>query len=200
MLPDIDLILGSFGIGHRTVTHSIIFWSLLFVPFFVKYRKVAFPYFVAASQHLLIGDLIVGRTNILWPVADLRIGLGFPILSPLNLFLEAAGLVLFVAVLVLGKDRSYLADRKKSAVLVVLVVMPLAAFVILASSDGLLTSFLLEQSDARHLEKNLPALLDSRNLQIAVAMHLSLISFIAIHFFATSKRVFHRNPKSMPKT
>ena len=199
MLPDVDLILGSFGIGHRTVTHSIIFWSLLFVPFFVKYRKIALPYFVAASQHILIGDLIVGRTNILWPVVDLRIGLGFPILSPLNLLLEAAGLVLFIAVLVLGKDRTYLADRKKSAVLALMVVIPLATFVILASSEGLLTSFLLEQSDARHLEKNLPGLLDSRNLQIAVAMHLSLVFFIGIHFFATSKRVFSRNPKSTPK-
>lgn len=196
MLPDVDLILGSFDIGHRTVTHSIIFWSLLFVPFFVKYRKVALPYFVAASQHILIGDIIVGRTNILWPVADLRIGLGFPILSPLNLLLEAAGLVLLVAVVVLGKERSHLAGRKKSAVLALLVVIPFATFVILASSEGLLTSFLLEQSDARHLEKNLPSLLDSRNLQIAVAMHLSFVFFIGIHFIATSKRLFRRNPSS----
>ncbi len=200
MLPDVDLILGSFDIAHRTVTHSIIFWSLLFVPFFVKYRKVALPYFVAASQHILIGDLIVGRTNILWPVVDLRIGLGFPILSPLNLLLEAAGLVLLVAVVVLGKDRSYLADRKKSAALALMVVIPFATFVILASSEGLLTSFLLEQSDARHLEKNLPSLLDSRNLQTAVAMHLSLVFFIGIHFFASSKRVFRRSPTSTTQT
>lgn len=200
MLPDVDLILGSFDVAHRTVTHSIIFWSLIFAPFFVKYRKVALPYFVAASQHILIGDLIVGRTNILWPVADLRIGLGFPILSPLNLLLEAAGLAIFVAAVVLGKDRSYLTDRKKSAVLALLVVIPFATFVILSSYEELLTSFLLEQSDARHLEKNLPSLLDSRYLQIAVAMHLSLIFFIGIHFFAMSKKPFRRNPKSTTQT
>ncbi len=196
MLPDIDLILGSFDIAHRTVTHSIIFWSLIFIPFFVKYKKVALPYFVAVAQHILIGDLIVGRTNILWPVVDIRIGLGFPILSPLNLLLEAAGLAIFVAAVVLGKDRSYLADRKKSAVLALLVVIPLATFVILSSYEGLLTSFLLEQSDAKHLEKNLSSLLDSRYLQITVAMHLSLIFFIVIHFFATSKTLFRRSPKS----
>jgi membrane-bound metal-dependent hydrolase YbcI (DUF457 family) len=200
MLPDIDLILGSFDIAHRTVTHSIIFWSLVFIPFFVKYRKVALPYFVAASQHILIGDLIVGKTNILLPVTDLRIGLGYPILSPLNLLLEAAGLVLLVAVVILARDRSRLADRKKNSVLALLVVVPLITFVIFASSDGLLTSFLLEQSDARHLEKNLPSLLDSGNLQIAVAMHVSLIVFMGIHFLATSKRLFHHNPPSTTKS
>jgi len=196
MLPDVDLILGSLDIAHRTVTHSVIFWSLVFVPFFAKYKKIALPYFVAAIQHILIGDMIVGRTNILWPVADLRIGLGFPILSPLNLLLEAAGLAIFVAVVLLGKDRSHLVDRKKSASLALLVVIPFAIFVILSSNEGLLTSFLLEQSDARYLERNLPSLLDSRYLQIAVAMHLSLIVFIGIHFLASSKWAFRRNPKS----
>jgi hypothetical protein len=200
MLPDIDLILGSLDISHRTATHSVILWSLVFVPFFAKYKKVALPYFVATTQHILIGDMTVGRTNIFWPVADLRIGLGFPILSPLNLSLEAAGLAIFVAAVVLGKDRSHLADRKKAAALALLVVIPLATFVILSSNEGLLTSFLLEQSDARFLERDLPSLLDSRYLQIALAMHLSLIAFIAIHFLATSKNAFRRNPKSATHT
>jgi membrane-bound metal-dependent hydrolase YbcI (DUF457 family) len=196
MLPDIDLILGSLDVAHRTVTHSVIFWSLIFIPFFVKYKKVSLPYFVATTQHILIGDMIVGRTDIFWPVADLRIGLGLPILSPLNLLLEAAGLAIFVVAVVLGKDRSHIADRKKSASLALLVVIPLATFVILSSNEGLLTSFLLEQSDARFLERDLPSLLDSRYLQIALAMHLSLIVFIAVHFLTTSKRTFRRNPRS----
>jgi len=50
-IPDIDLLLGVFGIKHRTWTHSIILWSLLFLPFFVIYRKSSIPYFVAAVQH-----------------------------------------------------------------------------------------------------------------------------------------------------
>lgn len=195
MLPDIDLILGSLDIEHRTLTHSIVFWSLIFIPFFAKYRNAALPYFVALSQHILIGDLIVGRTNIFWPLADFKIGLGFPILSPLNLLLEATGLVLFVAMIVLGRDRSLPPDYRKSAILASLVVAPIATFVILSSSEGLFTSFLLEQSDARHLEKNFPSLLDSRYLQLAVAMHLALLSFIGIHFFASSRSLFRHNPK-----
>ena len=195
MLPDIDLLLGSLNIEHRTLTHSIIFWSLVFIPFFAKYRKVALPYFVAAIQHILMGDLIVGRTNILWPLADFKIGLGFPILSPLNLLLEASGLILFTALMVLGKDRSLQPNTRRSAILASIVAIPIAAFVILSSYEGILNSFLLEQSDARYLEKNIASLLDSRYLQLAGAMHLGLLFLIGIHFFTSSRSIFGRNPK-----
>ena len=84
MLPDIDLLLGPFGIPHRTLTHSIIFWSLLFVPFFVKYRVAAFPYFVGVASHILFGDLIVGRTVFLWPWTEVVVGAGLSIFSPVT--------------------------------------------------------------------------------------------------------------------
>jgi len=182
MLPDIDLILGSLGVQHRTITHSVVFWSAAFVPFFLKYRILALPYFVAVTQHILIGDLIVGKTNILWPLVDLKIGLGLPLFSPVNLILEGIGLVIFAA-LVLRSDRSALIAVRKTRLLYILALVPLAGFVIFASAGGPLISVLIEHSEARHLEKNIPSLLNNGYLQVATAMHLALILFMLVPLF-----------------
>ena len=177
MLPDIDLVLGVFGVEHRTITHSLLFWSLLFGPFLVKYRLRAIPYFVAVAQHILLGDLLVGRTDILWPL-EVRTGLGLPILSPINLGMEAAGLVLFVVLSLKNRDLV----KTRSIVLPILVIAPLAGFVALASFSGFFLPIFLEGSDARHLERNLPTLLNNPNLQVAVVLHLGLIAILLLSF------------------
>jgi membrane-bound metal-dependent hydrolase YbcI (DUF457 family) len=184
MLPDIDLVLGIFGVQHRTVTHSLLFWSILFGPFFARYRLAALPYFVAVAQHILLGDLVVGRTDILWPL-DLRLGLGLPILSPVNLALEAGGLVLFVALSLKTKDLLL----TRSAALAIIVIVPLAGFSTIASFSEYLLPVFLEGSDARHLERNLPALLVNPGLQAAVFLHLALIATIVLPFLISKKAV-----------
>jgi membrane-bound metal-dependent hydrolase YbcI (DUF457 family) len=179
MLPDVDLVLGVFDVQHRTLTHSLLFWSLLFGPFFMRYRLRAVPYFVAVAQHILLGDLVVGRTDILWPL-DVRTGLGLPILSPINLGLEAVGLALFVVLSLKNRDRVL----TRSIVLPILVIAPLAGFVALASFSDYFLPIFLEGSDARHLERNLPSLLDNPNLQVAVVLHLGLIVIILLSFMS----------------
>lgn len=178
MLPDIDLVLGFLDVEHRTVTHSIVFWSLAFAPVFVKYKFTTISYFAAVTQHILFGDLVVGSTNVLWPIGDLKIGLGIPILSPLNLILEAAGLAVFAAMIL--SDRKSLLAPENSRILAALVIFPLALFVFLASIGGELVSSILEAAEARHLERAVPSLLNNRYLQVATGLHLSLLLIVLL--------------------
>ena len=129
-------------------------------------------------QHILLGDLIVGRTSIFWPFVEPRLGLALPILSPVNLALEASGLAIFV---VMGLRNHELFSQQKSY-LALLPVLPIILFVVLASFGGLLLPLIMEGSDARHLERNIPALLQNPNLQAAVVMHLALSAVILTSF------------------
>jgi membrane-bound metal-dependent hydrolase YbcI (DUF457 family) len=78
ILPDIDIIFRVSGIelGHRTITHSAIIWLIIggiLVSFFkIKYQKgsEAAVYLVAYLSHLIIGDILVGLINILFPIGD----------------------------------------------------------------------------------------------------------------------------------
>ena len=78
ILPDIDIIFRIAGIelGHRTITHSAIIWLIIggiLVSFFrLKYQKgsEAAVYLVAYLSHLIIGDILVGPINILFPIGD----------------------------------------------------------------------------------------------------------------------------------
>ncbi len=72
-LPDIDLVFRLFGveIGHRSITHSAIIWTIVGLAFLVKYRKISVVvYFLAYLSHIIIGDLVVGPINLLYPVGD----------------------------------------------------------------------------------------------------------------------------------
>ncbi len=81
ILPDADIIFRLAGIelGHRTITHSAIIWLVIggvLVSFFkIKYRKgrEAAVYLIAYLSHLMIGDILVGPINILFPVGDFTI-------------------------------------------------------------------------------------------------------------------------------
>jgi membrane-bound metal-dependent hydrolase YbcI (DUF457 family) len=78
ILPDIDIIFRIAGIelGHRTITHSAIIWLIIggiLVSFFkIKYQKgsEAAVYLVAYLSHLIIGDILVGPINILYPIGE----------------------------------------------------------------------------------------------------------------------------------
>jgi membrane-bound metal-dependent hydrolase YbcI (DUF457 family) len=90
ILPDADIALEHLGIPfleHRHITHSIIVSAIVFVPFFLVYRKTAVPYFLALIQHALIGDYLTGQVWLLWPFGQdysLRVGIE----SPFNIGLE----------------------------------------------------------------------------------------------------------------
>jgi membrane-bound metal-dependent hydrolase YbcI (DUF457 family) len=101
ILPDADIALEHLGIPfleHRHITHSIIVSAIVFVPFFLVYRKTAVPYFLALIQHALIGDYLTGQVWLLWPFGQdysLRVGIE----SPFNIGLEWTVFVLSLVVM-----------------------------------------------------------------------------------------------------
>jgi membrane-bound metal-dependent hydrolase YbcI (DUF457 family) len=115
ILPDIDIIFRLAGIelGHRTITHSAIIWLVIggiLVSFFkIRYRKgsEAAVYLIAYLSHLMIGDILVGPINILFPIGD------FVIKSPIEgvhyFLLETLIFILMATVVV----TNYYLFRKK---------------------------------------------------------------------------------------
>jgi len=74
IIPDIDIITG-ISEFHRGPTHSIITALLIFTPLFIIYRKKAIPYFFALLSHSLLGDIIGGEQQLLWPLTQTTISL-----------------------------------------------------------------------------------------------------------------------------
>ena len=66
ILSDVDLLFVNFLI-HRGPTHSLVFSLLVFLPFFMFYRKKTVPYFIAFLSHSLIGDIYSRGIQLFWP-------------------------------------------------------------------------------------------------------------------------------------
>lgn len=109
VLPDVDIALERTGIPfleHRHVTHSVIVSLIVFVPFFLIYRKTAVPYFLALLQHALIGDYLTGQVWLLWPFGQSYSlsARALGITSPLNIGLEWTVFVLSLVVMSKTED------------------------------------------------------------------------------------------------
>jgi len=102
VLPDIDLLIP--GLHHRGPMHSAILFSLLFLPIFILYKKRAIPYFVALTQHILIGDFLTGSTQLIWPITTNWYGLGMEIMSLTNILIEWALFLTSTAILFRTRD------------------------------------------------------------------------------------------------
>jgi hypothetical protein len=83
-LPDVDILFEAAGLTtHKTFTHSLIL-STIVVPAVIfglaRWRQVslgaALVYSLAYIQHIAIGDIVVGATNILYPFGELMVGTG----------------------------------------------------------------------------------------------------------------------------
>ena len=183
-LPDIDLLLGVLGVEHRTWTHSIFLWSLVFVPLFVKYRKRSIPYFVAPIQHILFGDAIVGAWNRpLYPLSNFNFSLGHGLLSIENILLEATGLAIFLLLMFATKDgrASFFRNNRRKA-LNILPIAPLVAFVIFVYSYGWIANFMIENGllEPSRLLDSTPILVENKLFPYAIAMHLVLICALIV--------------------
>lgn len=115
IIPDIDLIFEViFNIQlHRGPSHSLVFAVLLFIPFFIFFKKKAVPYFLSLASHSILADFFVGgQIQLLWPISTKELGISqfnLPLVrinDPLNVAFE---LMLFiVAILVMLKTRDIL--------------------------------------------------------------------------------------------
>jgi membrane-bound metal-dependent hydrolase YbcI (DUF457 family) len=105
IIPDIDLLLQYLEptlFMHRGPTHSIITFTVIMIPFFVRYRKQAIPYFIALVSHSFLGDLFTGGFEMLWPISQQWFGLpDISVMSIANIITEM--LLFAVAVTVMLK-------------------------------------------------------------------------------------------------
>jgi len=102
VLPDIDLLIP--GLEHRGPTHSVLLYCLLFLPIFILFKKRAVPYFVALIQHSLIGDYLIGSTQLLWPITTSWYGSGMEITSLTSILMEWVLFLTSTAILFKTKD------------------------------------------------------------------------------------------------
>ena len=101
VIPDVDL-LSEPVLAHRGPLHSIIILIAVFTPFFITYRKVAIPYFLAVASHPLIGDYLGGgKLQLFWPLSKSYYGLNA---TPATI--HALELILFLSsLLILAKTK-----------------------------------------------------------------------------------------------
>jgi membrane-bound metal-dependent hydrolase YbcI (DUF457 family) len=162
LIPDIDILIPM--VQHRTVTHSIIMSTVVFLPFFLLYGTTAIPYFLALAQHSLVGDFIAGGTQgtqILWPLTSASYGLPIDVFSPINIALEWSSFIAALVVMFKTSDIQKLLKRKLSH---------LALFI--PVSTVLLPSFL-------HFPIYVPPLLIIPHLAYLALFSLSILAVLA---------------------
>lgn len=201
ILPDIDLFLGVFGLRHRTWTHSILIWSMIFVPIFIKYKVTAIPYFISVIQHIVLGDFIVGERNYpLWPVSMATFSLGFGPVSAMNIALEGIGLAIFTIIILVGKDlrRTFFGLDKRN-ILSILLLIPLIGFTTAAYSYNFFIDFLIENNIVRasSLVRNIESITSNQLFPFVAGMHIILACILSISLFqglrASKLRVEYRD-------
>jgi len=129
ILPDIDLIydlLANTEI-HRGPTHSIVLALLVFIPFFIVYRKRVVPYFLVFISHSLIGDFFIGgQLQLFWPFSTAEYGIHYigsyviNIHTPIDAIAEI--LLFLAAIIVLFKSgdwKVFFGDAKSNLLLVI---------------------------------------------------------------------------------
>jgi len=98
VLPDIDLLIP--WLEHRGPTHSLIVYTVIFVPAFWFYGKQAVPFFASLAQHSLLGDLVSGNgTQLFWPAFSERYGAQMQITGASSIFLEWVAFLMSLALL-----------------------------------------------------------------------------------------------------
>jgi len=81
---------------------------LLFIPGLLIYGKKVAPYFIALSQHSLVGDCITGGAQLLWPLTSANLcAVGIQITSLANVTVE--WILFLTSFLIMQKTKESLA-------------------------------------------------------------------------------------------
>jgi len=135
VLPDVDLFLGGFGVGHHTFFHSLFFWVVMFVPVLVIFRGKVVPYLVAVLQHFAFGDFLVGAVMLFWPFSLSYFGFSAAMISVFDVALEIVGLLLAAGVMYFNGDLRRLLSVEKRNVLMVFPLLALVSSVLFFAVD-----------------------------------------------------------------
>lgn len=167
VLPDVDLFLRGFGVLHHSFTHSLFFWFILSVPFFVVYRRRVVPFLVAVVQHFAFGDLLFGIVMIAWPFSQSFFGLGIAMPSTLDIVFEIGGLLLAGGVSFFNGDLKRILSVSSASLLMLLPFLALLVSMLsfrVGSSSTLLITYILS----------------SGPLTVLVLAHLVLLAVLGV--------------------
>ncbi|MGB9135186.1 MAG: metal-dependent hydrolase [Candidatus Bathyarchaeia archaeon] len=117
LIPDADLLIS--GLSHRTVTHSIIVSTIIFLPVFALFKTRAVPYFSALAQHSIMGDFVTGGrygqgAQLLWPITSVSYGLPIDMSSTVNIALEWSSFLVAVVIMLRTNDLQRLLKGNKA--------------------------------------------------------------------------------------
>ena len=194
ILPDIDIVFRLLGVdlAHRSITHSLLVTMIVGCVLLVKYRKPSYVlYFIAYLSHIVVGDLVIGPLNLLYPfgqyfvigVADFK--------SPEHLVIEGV-LLMIMTTIVFGQ---YLRNRGVHIFPFGFTKLDSFFYPIVISALIISLFFLLDESQKELTEFPNPVFLliqsasDFRNTTIIVlhAIGIATISFLWI----ISRRNYH---------
>jgi membrane-bound metal-dependent hydrolase YbcI (DUF457 family) len=187
ILPDIDIVFRLIGIdlGHRSITHSLLVSMIVWGILLMKYRKPSVVlYFFAYLSHILVGDLIVGPLNLLYPFGQYYVNGLADFKAPEHLVIEGV-LLSIMAMIVFGQ---YLRYRKLHTFPFEYTKLDTFFYPILISAITISLFFLLDESQKELTEFPNPVFLliqsstDYRNMTIIVlhAIGIATISFLWI--------------------
>lgn len=111
ILPDVDIVFRLLGVdlGHRSITHSLLISTIVWSVVLIKYRKPSvMVYFIAYLSHMIIGDLLIGPLNLLYPFGQYFVNGVADFKTSEHLVIEGV-LLLIMATIVFGQ---YLRDRR----------------------------------------------------------------------------------------
>jgi hypothetical protein len=107
-IPDFDLFTRqpyNTVFGHHGISHSWIFITLLFVPFFFWFGRQTLPYYISVIQHPVFGDLVTNHIPLLYPLTLNESGFNlFEQNALAAIGLEILGFLIFVAYFVRSGD------------------------------------------------------------------------------------------------
>jgi hypothetical protein len=204
IIPDIDIITQSLGImTHKTFTHSLIVSAAIGGSIFLFSRlglkqtfAVAMIYPLAYVQHI-IGDIVIGTLNILYPVGYLPVGSGIVYGSLADEIIEI--LLLAVAVsIIMGKSFGSIGNNR------VHYSMLTSSLFRFSSADKigyiiLIVSLLFSFGYLLNGINSLPRLILKTNFEISlfILLHLAALMWISFMMFAARQNVVNIKPREV---
>jgi hypothetical protein len=199
-LPDIDILFQSAGIlPHKSYIHSLIL-SLIVVPAVIlsiaKWRRVsagaAFIYSLAYIQHIAVGDIMIGGTNILYPFGELMVGTGIGYGTVAHSALEFL-LLAATAGIIVSKSFRMTLHAKDSNGLFNFSNLDKISYALL------MTSFVVSFAYLLYGVKVLPRLFIQTNLELALFVMLHLSAIVVISFLMLVSRQHSNLQKKVVK-
>jgi hypothetical protein len=183
VLPDVDIILQSIDVlPHKTLTHSAIVGGVACALLVIGSRSfVVAVYCISYMQHVLLGDIIIGTINLLYPFGNLPVGFGINFGTLFHIAIEVLLLVTMAAIVLnesfagrVGGFNTFFSYRK----------IDIIAYLLLILSLVLSFAYLLYRME------DLPRLFIETKSEIVlfVILHMAAILLVLFKILVSHKR------------